>query len=61
MEGPFQSGWYYHNSLGLIKISQTNNGNWVYQCFKSNGSKPISNKKSLDQWTWAMSEAKEPD
>ena len=55
MEGPFQAGWYNHNTLGLIKISQVN-GNWVYQCYKRNGSKPISNKKPLDQWTWTMSE-----
>ena len=60
MEGPFQPGWYYHNTLGLIKISQTN-GSWYYQCYKSNGSKPISNKKPLDQWTWAMSEEEERD
>lgn len=60
MDGPYEAGWYYHNTLGLIKISMAD-GKWIYQCYKSNGSKPVSKKKTLDQWTWTMSEVSEPD
>ncbi len=59
MEGSFEAGWYEHNTLGLIKIAYLD-GKWIYQCYKSNGSKPISKKKPLDQWTWTMSETTSP-
>ncbi len=55
MDGTFKDGMYIHPNLGLIKIF-IKDGDWVYQCYKSNGSKPLSAPKPLDQWTWAMSE-----
>jgi hypothetical protein len=55
MDGPFRDGMYSHPSLGLIKIF-TKNDTWVYQCYTSSGTKPLSTPKPLDQWTWAMSE-----
>ena len=55
MDGSYKDGMYTHPSLGLIKIF-IDDGEWVYQCYTSNGAKPVSNPKPLDQWTWAMSE-----
>ncbi len=54
MEGQYQAGFYEHPNLGLIKIF-SKDGSWVYQCYKRNGSKPLSSPKPLDQWTWTMS------
>jgi hypothetical protein len=55
MDGTFKDGMYSHPNLGLIKIF-SKDGNWVYQCYTSNGQKPLSSPKPLDQWTWVMSE-----
>lgn len=54
MQGAYEAGFYEHPNLGLIKIF-TKDGTWVYQCYKRNGSKPLSGPKPLDQWTWTMS------
>ena len=58
MEGDFQTGWYYHPTLGLIRTTFTN-GKWVYRCYSEKGTKPLSKERPLDQWTWALSEARE--
>ncbi|OGR07696.1 MAG: hypothetical protein A2511_00640 [Deltaproteobacteria bacterium RIFOXYD12_FULL_50_9] len=58
MDGSFQEGWYKHPTLGLIKIFQKNY-TWVYMCYASNGQKPLSKDRPLDQWTWALSEPEE--
>ena len=55
MDGSFESGWYQHNTLGKIKVF-VKDTRWYYQCYKTNGSKPLSNPKPIDQWTWAMCE-----
>jgi hypothetical protein len=58
MEGQTQEGWYNHPSLGLIKILKKGN-NWYYQCYNTKGTKSLSKEKPLDQWTWALSEARD--
>ena len=56
MEGPVKEGFYNHPNNGVIRIFQKENGNWVYQCYTQNAQKAISREKSLDNWTWALSE-----
>jgi len=56
MEGGCKEGWYEHQSMGVIKIFQNQNGSWVYQCYTSNGAKPLSRERPLDSWTWALSQ-----
>jgi hypothetical protein len=60
MEGPYESGWYTHPNLGLIKIF-SDKDQWVYQCYAENGHKPLSKSRPLDQWTWALSNRKEDE
>jgi len=55
MEGNYESGWYNHPSLGLIRV-YPNGPDWVYRCYNKNGDKPLSKERPLDQWTWALSE-----
>ena len=58
MEGPVKEGLYNHPSQGVIKIFHKENESWVFQCYTKNGQKAISREKSLDTWTWALSEPK---
>ncbi len=59
MDGQFAEGWYKHPQLGLLKIFMDKTKSWVYQCYTSNGAKPLSKEKDLDQWTWVLCEAEE--
>lgn len=55
MDGPFKEGFYNHPKLGVIRIFQKEGG-WVYQCYTQNGQKAVSRERSIDTWTWALSE-----
>lgn len=59
MDGQIAAGWYRHPQLGLIKISIDESNSWVYQCFSESGTRSLSTKKPLDQWTWALSQLDE--
>lgn len=56
MDGTFQEGWYMHPKEELIRISQNEEGNWVYRCYSVNGKRALSKDRPLDSWTWALSE-----
>ena len=60
MQGNYESGWYDHPSLGLIKVYPSSGSGWVYRCYTQRGDKALSKERPLDQWTWALSE-KRPD
>ncbi|MBU0480406.1 MAG: hypothetical protein KKG47_04830 [Proteobacteria bacterium] len=55
MDGNYHEGFFDHPSHGLIKIYRNSSGNWVYQCYTSSGTKPLSKERTLDAWTWALS------
>ncbi len=57
MDGSYAEGWYKHPNHGLIKIFLKDGREWVYQCYTTNGDKPLSKDRPLDSWTWALSEA----
>jgi len=59
MDGQISAGWYRHPQLGLIKISIDESSSWTYQCYSDSGTRPLSKKKPLDQWTWALSQLDE--
>ena len=56
MQGNYESGWFEHPSLGLIKVFPNASGDWVYRCYNQNGDKPLSKERPMDQWIWALSE-----
>jgi hypothetical protein len=58
MDGPVKEGFYNHPNLGVIKIFQKNES-WVYQCYTRNTQKAVSRERSLDTWTWALSEPRQ--
>lgn len=60
MDGVYEAGWYIHPSLGLIRIFLERD-QWFYQCFAEKGHKPLSKARSLDQWTWALSQKKQDE
>lgn len=55
MEGSYKEGWYHHPSLGLIRVF-VSGSDWVYVCYTRNGKKALSKERTIDGWTWALSE-----
>jgi hypothetical protein len=55
MDGSYHEGFFDHPGQGLIKIFKNSNEEWVFECYTSNGTKPLSKERPLDSWTWALS------
>ncbi|MEW6428619.1 MAG: hypothetical protein AB1568_11355 [Thermodesulfobacteriota bacterium] len=58
MDGPMNPGWYSHPQQGLIKVF-IKNGQWVYVCYSTDGTRALSRPRAMDAWIWALSEARD--